>query len=149
MDNWQFKHSIFTKANKEKAWAFWSDINNHAKMETGKARIELDGPFASGTRGRTVTGEYIQEWMLTEVIEGDRFVITGITPDGNGKLSFAWDFEDEGNGTRMTQTIEAAGPQVEEYLDVFHEIEVSAPKNVLQLAAGLDRFAGESIYPGF
>ena len=49
----------------------------------------------------------------------------------------------------MTQTIRAAGPQVEEYLDVFHEIEVSAPKNVLRLAAELDRFAGESIYPGF
>ena len=144
MANWEFKHSIFTKADKQKAWAFWSDINNHAKMEPSIARIELDGPFASGTKGRTVTGEYIQEWRLTEVIEGERFIITGIIQDGNGKLSFAWDFEDEGSGTRMTQTIEATGPQVEEYLDVLHEIEASAPKNMLRLAAELDRLAGES-----
>jgi hypothetical protein len=44
----------------------------------------------------------------------------------------------------MTQTIEATGPQVEEYLDVLHEIEASAPKNMLRLAAELDRLAGES-----
>ena len=148
MADWKSKHSIFTKANKREAWAFWSNMNNHAKMEPGIDRIELDGPFASETKGRTVTGEYIQEWSLTEVIEGERFVITGITPYGNGKLSFAWDFEDEGNGTRMTQTIEAVGPQVEEYLDVFHEIETSAPKNMLRLAAELDRVAGETIYAG-
>ena len=35
------------------AWAFWSDLRNHMRLEPGVERIELDGPFATGTTGRT------------------------------------------------------------------------------------------------
>jgi hypothetical protein len=141
MADWEFKHSIFTVTNRKKAWDFWADMSNHAKMEPGIKRIELDGPFASGTKGRTIIGEFTQEWKLTEVSEGKRFVITGITPDGEGRLSFAWDFEDDGSGTRITQQISAYGPQVEEYLDVLREMGDNTPKVMSRLVAKLNRLA--------
>ena len=144
MANWQFEHSIFTKANRKTAWAFWSDISNHARMEPGVEKIELDGAFVSGTTGRTITPVYTQEWKLTEVVQGRRFITTGLTPDKKGTLSFAWDFEDEGSGTRMTHRISATGPQVGEYLDVFRAMEEGAPAGMSRLAGELDRLSEES-----
>ena len=141
MAAWEFEHSIYTNARRKDAWDYWSDMRNHASMEPGVERIELDGPFATGTRGRTIATAFQQEWELTEVIDGRRFVITGLTPDGDGALSFAWEFEDEGTGTRMTQRISAYGPQVEEHLEEFRQMEVNAPKGMARLAAELDRLA--------
>ena len=67
----------------------------------------------------------------------------GLTPDGRGTLSFSWVFEDEGDGTRITYRISARGPHVEEYMDVFREMEISAPKGLAGLASALDRLAHE------
>jgi hypothetical protein len=36
---------------------FWSDLRNHMRLEPGVERIELDGPFATGTTGRTAGPE--------------------------------------------------------------------------------------------
>ncbi len=141
MAEWEFEHSIFTNARRKDAWVYWSDIRNHARMEPGVERIELDGPFATGTTGRTITADFQQEWALTEVIDERRFVVTGLTPDGDGALSFAWEFEDEGAGTRMTHRISASGPQVKEHLDELRQMEVSAPNGMARLAAELDRLA--------
>lgn len=141
MADWEFKHSIYTEAKRKDAWKYWSDVKNHAKMETGVERIELDGPFATGTTGRTITSNYTQEWKLTSVIEGRRWVITGYTPDGDGMLSFAWEFIDEGDGTRMTQHIKAAGSLIEEYLEILSQMEANAPKAMEKLAEELDRLA--------
>ena len=143
MSEWECEQSSFTNARRMDVWAYWSDLSNHAKMEPGVEKIELDGPFATGTTGRTIATEFQQEWELTDVVEGRRFGITGLTPDGNGSLSFAWDFEDEGDGTRMTYRIRAYGPEVEEYIEVFRQMEVNAPKAIAQLAVDLDRLAQE------
>lgn len=137
---WEFEHSIFTIAGSRDAWAYWTDMRNHEE-EPGVKSIELDGPFETGTTGRTIATDFTQEWELTEVAEGRRFIITGLTPDGNGSLSFAWHFEDEGSGTRMTQRIRATGPEVEENMEVFRQMEVHAPDAMAHLAAQLDRVA--------
>lgn len=139
MADWEFEHSIYTEANRKQAWHYWSNVDNHAKMEPGVKRIELDGPFKTGTTGRTVTEEYTQEWKLTEVTEGERWVLTGHTPDGEGTLSFTWEFEDEDGGTRMTQLIKASGPLVKEYPEEFRRMEENAPEAMAKLAEELDR----------
>ena len=146
MAEWEFEHSIFTIASRMDAWAYWSDLRNHVSMEPGIKQIELDGPFATGTTGRTITTEYTQEWKLSDVIDGRRFVITGLTPDGAGSLSFAWAFADEGSGTRMTHRISASGPQVEEHREVFRQMEAGAPEGMARLAAALDRLAQEKMH---
>lgn len=143
MADWEFEHSIYTEANRKDAWNYWSDVENHGKMEPGVESIELDGPFTSGTTGRTITSDYTQEWVLTTVVEGKRWVITGYTPDGNGTLSFEWKFEDVGEGTRMTQCIKATGSLVEQYPDEIQQMEANAPKAMEQLAKELNRLAEE------
>jgi Polyketide cyclase / dehydrase and lipid transport len=141
MGTWEFQQSGFTIANRKDVWVYWSDFRNHAKMEPAVERIELDGPFASGTKGRTVAKDFTQEWEVAEVVDGRHFVITGLTPDGAGSLSFAWEFEDEGTGTRMTHRITATGPAVEEHIETFRQMEVGARKDMARLASELDRLA--------
>lgn len=141
MSEWKFAHSIFTHANRMDAWTYWSDMNNH--MEPGVKRIELDGPFETGTTGRTIAEAFTQEWTLTDVVGGKRFVVTGYTPGDEGSLSFAWAFEDEDGGTRMTQTIRATGPDVDEHPEEFRQMEADAPQAMAQLAAKFDRLAEE------
>ena len=58
----------------------------------------LDGPFATGTTGRTVASRSTSEWRLNDVVPERRFAITGVTPDGRGALSFVWEFEDDVSG---------------------------------------------------
>lgn len=141
MSEWSFEHSIYTIARREDAWAYWSDMRNHAKMEPGVERIELDGPFETGTTGRTITKEFTQEWELTEVVEKRRWIITGYTSDGAGSLSFAWEFADEGPGTRMTQTIRATGRVVQDQMEELRHMERNAPKGTARLAEVLDGLA--------
>ena len=143
MSEWECENSIFTNACRRDVWAYWSDMRNHAKMEPGVEKIELDGPFATGTTGRTITANYRQEWELSEVIPEKRFVITG--EDAGFTLSFAWDFGDEGTGTRMTQRITANGPetQMKQWADALRQMEINAPKAMAPLAADLDRLAEE------
>lgn len=143
MAEWEFEHSIYTEAKRKDAWNYWSDVENHVRMEPGVESIELDGPFTSGTTGRTITIDYTQEWVLTNVVEGKRWVITGNTPDGNGTLSFAWKFEDEGSGTRMTQYIKATGSLIDEHPEELNQMEVNAPEAMAKLAVELDRLAKE------
>ena len=142
MGEWACERSAVTKAHRMAAWVYWSNLSNHTK-EQGGEKIELDGPFATGTTGRTIGTEFQQEWELTDVVEGRRFGITGFTPDGKGALSFEWDFEDEGDGTRMTYRIRAYGPEVEEEGEMFRQMEVNATKALAELAASLDRLAQE------
>jgi len=141
MPDWEFEHSIYTEAKKKDAWDYWSDFNNHVRLEPGVNRIELDGPVETGTTGRTVTESYTQEWKLTEVIEGKRIVITGHNRDGI--LSFTWDFKEEGSGTRMTQQIKASESLVDEYPEEFHQMEKHVPGAMARLAEELDRLASE------
>lgn len=139
MSEWDCEQSAFTNASRTVVWAYWSDLSNHAKMEPGVERIELDGPFATGTTGRTIGTEFQQEWKLTDVVEGRRFGITGYTPDGSGMLTFSWNFEDEDGGTRLTYRIAASGPDLDQHRDVFRQMEIRAPEALARLAAELDR----------
>ena len=139
MADWQFEYSVFTKADRSSVWDYWTSMKYH-ESEPGVERIELDGPFEEGTTGRTITKDTSHEWELTEVNERQRAVITGHTPDG-GKLSFAWEFEDEEDGTRMKQRIEASGPFVKEYPDILQQMENNTPRAMRKLAKTLNRRA--------
>lgn len=139
MSTWSCQHSIHTHASRVAAWTYWTDLENHARMEPGVERIELDGPFVAGTTGRTISAGSAQEWVLAEVIDHERFVVTGYTADRRGSLSFSWDFVDDGDGTRMTQRITATGPDLESHRPIFDTMEKRAPEALAELAAALDR----------
>lgn len=138
-DTWQLEQTLETTTGRERAWEYWSDMQNHAEMENVK--IELDGPFSTGTKGRTISSNNTQEWELSEVVPKKRFVITG--KDGAFSLSFAWDFYDEGTGTKMTQRIQAEGPTpvMEQWEGVFRQMEETAAQNMQRLANRLDELS--------
>lgn len=144
MGEWACEQLAVTRAERMTAWLFWSDMSNHVKLYDGAVQsIELDGPFVTGTRGRTVTPDFQQEWQLSDVVDGRHFGITGLTPDGEGALTFSWDFEEQEDGTRITYRIRAHGPHVDQYQEVFRALETNAPKGLAALIDALDRLALE------
>ena len=77
MGEWSFEHAITTRAPRADAWAFWSDMRNHMRLEPGVDRIELDCPFVTGTTGRTVAPGFTHEWRLSDVVPERRFGKSG------------------------------------------------------------------------
>lgn len=137
---WDFEHHVDTRASRGAAWAYWSDFRNQAEMEG--VGIELDGPFQSGTKGRTIHGDsQKQEWMLREVVPEQRCVIVG--EQSEVTIRFSWTFEDAETGTRLTQHINAIGPaaRMEQWSEMFQQMETGAPKQMARLAATLDQLA--------
>lgn len=143
MTNWDFYYAIVTKLDKNAAWDFLSDMSNQVRMEPGIENIELDGPFATGTKGRTISKYHTQEWELDDVVEGSQFTIVGYTQNQDMKLSFTWQFEDEGTGARLRQRISASGTQIEKYAETFRGMEIDVPKRLKQLAEELDGIASK------
>ena len=139
MGEWKCTQSAVTRADRAVVWLYWTDLDNHAELEAPYVeRIELDGPFVTGTTGRTITADYEQEWKLIDVVERKRFGIQGFTPDRRGTLTFAWDLEDEGDGTRIEYRIEAQGPDVEHQMAELRGLESNAPKGLAALVDTLD-----------
>ena len=133
---WKIEHSLVTTAHRDLAWEYMSNMRNLAEMEG--VRIELDGPFQTGTRGRTISADSTQEWELADVVPKERFVVTG--KEGDFLLSFEWRFHDEGTGTKMTQQIYAQGPPpvMEQWAVVLRQMEESTPASMQSLATRLN-----------
>ena len=146
---WHFEHSVVTRAPRDEAWRYLTDFRNHVRLEKGVDRIELDGPFATGTTGRTVSGGLAQDWTLTEVVDGARFAIKGETEDGTGSLRFVWNLEDdEGGGTRLTQRIEAAGSAMAE-VEELRAMERGVPASMARVVVELDAVANKAVVRRF
>src|SRR5690242_451251 len=63
---WRFEHSVECDATAEFAWAFWSDVQNW-HVDADVESIEMDGPFAAGTHGRTFSKTSGRiEWRVVE-----------------------------------------------------------------------------------
>ncbi len=139
MTNWDFEHTVYTKAKRKTAWDFLSDMSNQVRMEPGIEDIELDGLFANGTVGRTIAKTHTQEWVLSNVVKEERFTITGKTPGEDLSLSFTWEFQDKGEGTRLTQFIRARGEDISSYQEIFDGMEVNAPIQMGRLVEELDK----------
>ena len=116
-------------------------MQNHARLEG--VTIELDGPFQTGTRGCTISPQMRQDWVLSEVVPEQRFVVSG--RDGDFELNFAWDFEDEGEGTRLTQTITARGSEatLRAWSEVLEQMRATAPQAIEKLAVALAQSYGQ------
>jgi hypothetical protein len=66
----QIEHSVEVAVSATSAWSFWTDVRNWCDPP---ARFVVDGPFASGTRGRTLMpGREPLEWTIRRVLSGDR-----------------------------------------------------------------------------
>ena len=130
MTDWQLTNSIVTKSNRTSVWNFMTDMSNQVRMESAVEAIELDGPFETATRGRTIMKEYTQEWILDDVVEEQEFTIVGQTEGQDFSLSFCWKMEDEREGTRLTQTISAKGADVENFREILRGMGRTCPQKI-------------------
>jgi uncharacterized protein YndB with AHSA1/START domain len=72
---WVTEHSVETTAAPEAIWREWSDVSRWPEWNGDIERIELDGPFAVGTRiTMTPVGDEPVELRIAEAVEPELFV---------------------------------------------------------------------------
>jgi uncharacterized protein YndB with AHSA1/START domain len=72
---WVAEHSIETTATPEAIWRQWSDVDRWPDWNGDIERIELEGPFAAGSRiTMTPTGQEPIELRIAEAVEPELFV---------------------------------------------------------------------------
>ena len=110
---WQITHSVETNASPAFAWQYWTNVAN---WDDPPAKFELDGPFATGSRGLTrLPGQEPLRWRIQEVIPSTAATIE-LSLDG-AALSFEWRFAGLADGrTRLTQRIALEGENAGLYL---------------------------------
>ena len=139
---WSFEHCVECDATAEFAWAFWSDVQNW-RLDADVELIEIDGPFAAGTHGRTFSKSSGRiEWRVVEATPA-RAVIEFPLAGAVGR--FCWTFEDIGGRTRMSQRCSLEGEKAAGYAAaVGPAFEAGIPAGMRKLADSIERAAGNS-----
>ena len=72
---WVTEHSVETTAAPQAIWRQWSDVDRWPEWNGDIERIEVDGPFAVGSRIRMVpVGDEPVELRIAEAVEPELFV---------------------------------------------------------------------------
>src|SRR5690349_17622984 len=72
---WVAEHTVETTATPEAIWRLWADVPAWAEWNGDIERIELVGPFETGSKiVMTPKGEDPVELVLRDVVEPERFV---------------------------------------------------------------------------
>jgi uncharacterized protein YndB with AHSA1/START domain len=72
---WVAEHSIETTAAPEAIWRQWADVEHWPEWNGDIERIELDGPFAAGSRiTMTPIGDEPVELRIAETVEPELFI---------------------------------------------------------------------------
>lgn len=132
---WSFDHSIECGVPPDFAWGFWTDVRNWA-LDADVDRVEIDGPFAAGTCGRTLSKSAGRiEWRIAEAQPGSAIVEF---PLEGAVGRFAWTFDPAGSGVRMAQHVTLEGPQADSYAASFGPVlEAGIPEGMKKLGAAM------------
>jgi len=139
---WKFEYSVECEAPRDFAWRFWTHVDNW-KLDSDVDSVQLDGPFAAGSRGATkVRNGDLVDWYIVEVRDSSRAVIE--LPVAGAALRMAWTFEDSaGGGTRITQQMMLSGEQAGAYEETIgRQMEEGMPQGMRKLAAEIVKAAG-------
>ena len=104
---WLLDHAEDTSAAPRFVWEYLTDVTHWADPP---ARFQLEGPFASGSRGTTLFPEREPlHWTIRDVDPGSSYTIESQLE--GAVLLFQWFFEPlPERGTRLRQRIGVAGP---------------------------------------
>lgn len=98
--NTRFSHTVETSAPPEAVWHVWTDVPNWKAWDDGLKAAELNGPFASDTKGVLIPVKGPKStFVLMEVISGQSYILRTKLPLGalyvkrvltnqNGKTAF-------------------------------------------------------------
>jgi len=130
--SWEITHSVEANASPAFAWHYWTNIAN---WDDPPAEFELDGPFATGSRGATrLPGQEPLCWVIGEITPHSAATIE-MSLEG-AALSFEWRFVGLADGrTRLTQRIVLKGEKADRYLS---QVKAAFTAN---LSEGMNRLA--------
>jgi len=133
---WAFEYSVHCEVTVEFAWNFWTNVKNWA-FDSDIDSVEIDGPFAAGTRGFTNSKSSGRiEWCIVEVRAG-RAVIEFPLSGAVGR--FVWTFEDTSGFTRITQHCTLQGEQADAYVKaVAAGLEAGIPAGMKKLCRKME-----------
>src|SRR5262249_9223369 len=102
---WEFSHSVECGAPREFAWKYWTNPEN---WDDPPARFEFDGPFAAGTKLKTLLPGQTLESLIQSVEPGCGATI--LLAYAKTTISFRWRFEEVATArARISQRIELSG----------------------------------------
>jgi hypothetical protein len=98
------------------AWQFMSDVRNWSDPP---AEFNLDGPFATGTRGTTrMPDGQVYPWTLRDVDPGKAYTIEGGDVLERAVMLCHWRFDPlADHQTRLTQRLELWGENAAAYVE--------------------------------
>ena len=143
-EKWNFEHSVECQASRDFAWRFWTNIDNWAVVDPAVESAALDGPFAAGTKGTTITRDSPPvEWQIIEVHEGSSARIE--IPAPGAVVKCFWKFEESASGgTRITQRMSLEGEKADDYVATLAPaMENGIPQGMQKLANAVNRAASE------
>jgi Polyketide cyclase / dehydrase and lipid transport len=144
---WAVEHSVETTATPERIWRLWADVPGWPDWNRDIDRIELIGPFASGsTILMTPIGQETVELRIASAIEPDYFVDEAQFDNVVIRTIHRVDGT-PANGVRVTYRMEIAGVGADVLgPQLGPEISGDFPETLKQLIARAERqSAGDSV----
>lgn len=138
---WRFEHTVVCPVPIDVAWKFWTHVENW-KIDADLESVSIDGPFAQGTRGRTVSkASGPIEWKLASV---DGYAAIIEVDAGDALARFHWSFSGEDSATRITQRVTISGEQARELADIFGpSLAAGIPAGMQKLCTAMQGKLGE------
>jgi hypothetical protein len=106
----EFGTSVVSAAPADRVWKIWSDVSTWGEWNPNVSKMELTGPFASGTTGtmhRKAGGSH--QIQLVDVQPGRSFVlVTSVIPGTT--FRFICRVDPVGTETKISQAVEITGP---------------------------------------
>ena len=134
---WTFEHSLQCKVSPEFAWDFWTDVR-HWALDADVDSIEIDGPFAAGTRGVTHSKSSGRlEWRIVAAQFGKATIEF---PLAGAVGRFEWKFEPAAPGTQITQRCTLEGERANVYAaDFGPSLQAGVPEGMRKLADAMEQ----------
>jgi hypothetical protein len=111
---WTSEHSLEMNVGADAIWRAWADVPRWAEWNGDIERVELTGPFASGSRiVMTPRGQDPVRLRIADVIEGEQFIDEAEVAGTVVRTTHRIEALDE-HRVRVVYRLEASGPAAEE-----------------------------------
>jgi uncharacterized membrane protein len=111
---WTTEHSIETNVGVDAIWRAWADVPRWPEWNGDIERVELTGPFATGSRiAMTPHGHDLVHLRVVDVIGGEQFVDEAEVAGTVVRTMHRIEVLDE-HRVRVVYRLEASGPAAEE-----------------------------------
>jgi hypothetical protein len=112
---WTFSHSVTTPASPEALFRLYRDVDTWPTWDAGLERVQMDGPFVTGTTGTMyLRGQDPLPWRLAWVEPGRGFEDETRLPDAELVVWVRHELDPlPGGGTRVTYSLRMDGPTID------------------------------------